>query len=78
MNKELERLTCEKMGLVAGDKFKVKHAQHENQNSYSNKLFSYNGLEILGCTTEKEKIRLMIAISIGKYEIVKRDKRKWE
>ena len=67
---ENKQACFKKLGLEAGDKFILKHENHENQNQYKNIIFIFDGENILPLgKTDNEKF--LVSLMIGRYEIVK-------
>jgi len=69
MNQELEKEVCKRLGIPIGCRFEVKHCWHENQNRYVDRVFEYTKNGLSGCKNDSEKIKLLIGICVGRYEI---------
>jgi len=73
---ELHQLAFKKLDLSSGDNFILKHENWENQNKYRDIIFTFDGKNIYPFSRavqikKDDNERLLIALMMGKYEIVK-------
>ena len=67
---EINQMVFKKIGLEKGDVFILKHHRNENQNEYKEITFTFDGKNISSVEAENLQ-KFLIAIAIGRYEIVK-------
>jgi len=67
---ETRQMVFEKLKIYKGDKFKLHHSRHENQNKYTDVIFECDGENIL-CPKDVNQNVLLVEISVGRYFIEK-------